>query len=84
MLGHFLSDELRIKTVRDVIRLSNDEVIFDEYEQMVGDALINYEDELRAREEGIKYNKNETIKILLENNVDYKISLRQVEKVLKK
>ena len=48
----FLSDEIREKLVKDVIRLSNDNVIFDEYEQMVGDALIEYEEQQMFLEEG--------------------------------
>ena len=48
----FLSDEAREKLVKDVIRLSNDELIFDEYEQMMGDKLIEYEEEQSLLEEG--------------------------------
>ena len=48
----FLSDETREKLVKDVIRLSNDELIFDEYEQMMGDKLIEYEEEQSLLEEG--------------------------------
>ena len=43
--GKFLSDETREKLVKDVIKLSNDELIFDEYEQMMGDKLIDYEEQ---------------------------------------
>lgn len=48
----FLNDEIREKLVKDVIRLSNDNAIFDEYEQMVGDALIDYEEQQMFLEEG--------------------------------
>ena len=81
ILSSFLDDELRDRIIKDVIRLNNDKVIFDEYEQMMGDALIDYEVRLLAIEEGHKegYDKGrqegieQVIKSLLNNNVDYKI-----------
>ena len=54
MLSKFIDNKLRDRLVKDVIRLNNDKVIFDEYEQMMGDALIDYEDRLLAIEEGHK------------------------------
>ena len=75
----FLSDETREKLVKDVIRLSNDELIFDEYEQMMGDKLIEYEEEQSLLEEGydsgfqdgVEQNKLEIIQRMLKNKVDY-------------
>ena len=81
----FLSDEVREKLVKDVIRLSNDNVIFDEYEQMMGDALIDYEEQQSYLEEGydtgfeagveagVEQKELEMIKSLLKSEVDYEI-----------
>lgn len=84
----FLSDETRGKLVKDVIRLSNDELIFDEYEQMMGDKLIEYEEEQSLLEEGydsgfqdgIEQNKIEIIERMLKNNVDYETISNITEK----
>ena len=95
----FLSDEAREKLVKDVIRLSNDELIFDEYEQMMGDKLIEYEEEQSLLEEGreegydsgfqdgintgIEQNKIEIIQKMLKNNVDYETISKITEKTIK-
>ena len=90
----FLSDETREKLVKDVIRLSNDELIFDEYEQMMGDKLIEYEEEQSLLEEGydsgfqdgintgIEQNKLEMIERMLKNKVDYETISQITEKTI--
>lgn len=86
----FLSDETREKLVKDVIRLSNDELIFDEYEQMMGDKLIEYEEEQSLLEEGydsgfqdgIEQNKLEMIERMLKNKVDYETISNITEKTI--
>ena len=90
----FLSDDTREKLVKDVIRLSNDELIFDEYEQMMGDKLIEYEEHQSLLEEGreegyddgfqdgIEQNKLDIIKRMLKNNVDYEIISKSLEKTI--
>ena len=77
----FLEDEEREKAVKDVIRLSNDNMIFDEYEQMMGDAIIEYEEHQSLLDEGydsgytdgIEKKELEIIKTMLKNKIDYKI-----------
>ena len=95
ILSKFLSDELRIRIVKDVIKLSSDEMIFDEYEQMIGEKMVDYEDELRAKEEGRiagklegkLEEKIEIIRSMLENNFDYetisKICGKTIEEIEK-
>ena len=98
ILSKFLSDELRIRIVKDVIKLSSDEMIFDEYEQMIGEKMVDYEDELRAKEEGRiagklegkLEEKLEIIKSMLENNFDYETiskicgkTIEEIEKIKK-
>ena len=90
----FLSDDTREKLVKDVIRLSNDELIFDKYEQMMGDKLIEYEEHQSLLEEGreegyddgfqdgIEQNKLDIIKRMLKNNVDYEIISKSLEKTI--
>ena len=86
----FLNDETREKLVKDVIRLSNDELIFDEYEQMMGDKLIEYEEEQSLLEEGydsgfqdgVEQNKKELIQRMLKNKVDYKTISNITEKTI--
>ena len=89
----FLSDDVREKLVKDVIRLSSDNVIFDEYEQMMGDALIEYEEQQSCLEEGyesgftdgIEQTKLEMIKTMLNNKYEYeeiaKISGKTIEEI---
>ena len=89
----FLSDDVREKLVKDVIRLSSDNVIFDEYEQMMGDALIDYEEQQSCLEEGyesgftdgIEQTKLEMIKTMLNNKYEYeeiaKISGKTIEEI---
>ena len=83
ILSKFLSDELRIRIVKDVIKLSSDEMIFDEYEQMIGEKMVDYEDELRAKDE----KTIEIIRSMLENNFDYetisKICGKTIEEIEK-
>ena len=85
MLSRFLTDELRDRIVKDVIRLNNDEVIFDEYEQMMGDALIDYEDRLLAIEEGHKegYDKGyeEGISQGIEQGIEQGVDKKTVEMI---
>ena len=99
MASKFLSDELREKIVKDVIRLSMDEIIFDEYEQMMGDALIDYEEQQMYLEEGreegreegyisgAEDTKIEIIKTMLKNKYKYeeisKISGKKIEEIKK-
>ena len=94
----FLSDETREKLVKDVIRLSNDELIFDEYEQMMGDKLIEYEEEQSLLEEGydsgfqdgintgfeqgIEQKELELIERMLKNKVDYETISQITEKTI--
>ena len=83
-----LNDETREKLVKDVIGLSNDELIFDEYEQMMGDKLIEYEEEQSLLEEGydsgfqdgVEQNKLDMIERMLKNNVDYETISKITEK----
>jgi len=87
----FLSDEAREKLVKDVIRLSNDELIFDEYEQMMGDKLIEYEEEQSLLEEGydcgfqdgIEQKELELIQRMLKNKVHYETISKITEKTIK-
>ena len=90
MASKFLTDDVREKLVKDVIRLSNDEMIFDEYEQMMGDKLIEYEEHQSLLEEGyddgfqdgIEQNELDIIKRMLKNNVDYEIISKSLEKTI--
>ena len=82
----FLSDETREKLVKDVIRLSNDELIFDEYEQMMGDKLIEYEEEQSLLEEGydsgFQDGVTNIIQRMLKNKVDYETISNITEKTI--
>jgi len=82
----FLSDETREKLVKDVIRLSNDELIFDEYEQMMGDKLIEYEEEQSLLEEGydsgFQDGVTDIIQRMLKNKVDYETISNITEKTI--
>ena len=76
--------------MKDVIRLSNDELIFDEYEQMMGDKLIEYEEEQSLLEEGydsgfqdgVEQKESELIQRMLKNKVDYETISNITEKTI--
>ena len=84
--GKFLSDETREKLVKDVIKLSNDELIFDEYEQMMGDKLIEYEEEQslleEGREEGYSSGYDDGINTGFEQGIEQK-ELELIQRMLK-
>jgi predicted transposase/invertase (TIGR01784 family) len=90
MASKFLNDEIREKLVKEVIRLSNDELVFDEYEQMMGDKLIEYEEQQSLLKEGfnnglqvgIEQKELEMIERMLKNNVDYEIISKISEKAI--
>lgn len=88
----FLSEEIREKLVKDVIRLSNDELIFDEYEQMMGDKLIEYEEHQSLLEEGyeggyqdgIEEGTNQKELEMIERMLKGKYSYEDISKITEK
>ena len=78
----FLSDETREKLVKDVIRLSNDELIFDEYEQMMGDKLIEYEEEQSLLEEGYDSGFQDGVNTGFEQGIEQN-KLEMIQRMLK-
>lgn len=80
----FLSDEIREKLVKDVIRLSNDELIFDEYEQMMGDKLIEYEEHQSLLEEGYQDGLEQKELEMIERMLKSKYSYEDISKITEK
>lgn len=99
ILSKFLDDKLRIKIIKDVIRMSDNESIIDEFEQRTLEAIQAYDTQKYMREEalkeghsegmkqgikeGIEKNTIDTIKTMLDNNLDYQIISKVSKKTIK-
>ena len=97
ILSQFLNDDLREKLVKDVIRLSSDQILLDEYERRTLDLIAEMDGKRIAKEEGISLGREEgislgreetitsTIKSMLENNIDYetisKVTGKTIEEI---
>ena len=75
MLSKFVDNDFREEIMKDVISLSNNEQIWDEYERRNADLLVQYETEKNlineGYEQGAEQKELEMIKSLLESKVDY-------------
>ena len=74
ILSKFVDDDFREEIVRDVIALSNDENIFDIYDGIVGDMLVEASIERDREEEKKQFQKevDEALKVLKEKNDELK------------
>ena len=75
VLSKFLDDNLREKLVKDMVRMSMDDVILDGYERRTLDLIARMDSKRIDREEGInegiEQGINLTIVFMLQNNIDY-------------
>ena len=82
ILSKFVDDDFRGEIMKDVIILSNNEKIWDEYERRNADLLVQYETERNLINEGIEQGKEEMIKSLLESKIDYEIISKASNKTI--
>ena len=81
ILSKFLDSDLREKIVKDMVRMSMDDVILDEYERRTLELIAEIDSKRIEREEaieegrtvGIKENTESIIKSMIENNIDFEI-----------
>ena len=62
ILSKFLDDDLRIRIVKDVIRMSDNESIIDEFEQRTLEAIQEYDTQKYIRKEALREGRSEGIR----------------------
>ena len=89
ILSKIIEDNLREKLVKDMVRISMDDVILDEYERHTLDLIAEMDSKRIEREEGkkegIKENTESIIKSMIENKIDYetisKVTGKTIEEI---
>ena len=85
ILSKFLDDDLREKLVKDMVRMSMDDVILDEYERRTLELIAEIDSKRIEREEGIRENTESIIKSMIENNIDFetisKVTGKTIEEI---
>ena len=93
ILSNFLEDSLREKLVKDMVRMSMDDVILDEYERYTLELIAEMDSKRIEREEALSEGKEEgskekeisIIKSMIENKADYdfisKVTGKTIEEI---
>jgi len=71
ILSKIIEDNLREKLVKDMVRISMDDVILDEYERHTLDLIAEIDSKRIEREEAIKENTESIIKSMLKKKISY-------------
>ena len=85
ILSKFLDGDLREKIIKDMVRMSMDDVILDEYERRTLELIAEIDSKRIEREEAIEENTESIIKSMIENKADYdfisKVTGKTIEEI---